>query len=81
VRAAKSERSGDAYGAQRVQTVCIGERLILRRRTPRISRAAGQPIVLFDARCHGANLFPWKAAGCKKIGGQSGSPLGVLRSA
>jgi len=61
MRAAKSERSGDADGAERVQTVCIGECLILQRRTLRISRPAGQPIVLLDARRHGANLIHWKA--------------------
>ena len=68
MRAAKSERSGDADGAERVQTVCIGECLILHCRMLRIPRPAGQPVVMLDARSDGVNFIGWKATAREKIG-------------
>jgi len=80
MRAAKRERAGYADGAERVQTVRIGECLKLQCRILRISRASGQPMVLLDARCHRANLIQWKATARQEIGGYTRSPPGVRLS-
>jgi hypothetical protein len=37
--------------------------------------------VLLDARRHAANFFAWEAGGYKELGGQTRSPLSMLRPA
>jgi len=61
VRSAKCKGSRNSNGTQRVESIGIGERLILQFWLRRIARSAWLPMVGLDARYYGRRFGCWKA--------------------